>query len=296
MRKQLVNTIEDTLKKDSDLVLLLGDIGVYGFKDAFSNFPERVYNIGILEDATVSLAAGMAKTDLIPVIHTIAPFLVERCYEQLKVDFGYQALGGNFISVGASYDYASLGCTHHCPGDVGILQYIPGMEIYVPGNSEEFNALFQSAYNNGKPSYFRLSERENTMSIMTDHGKASLIKNGDAITVIAIGPVLDKVIPALEGLDASLIYYNSLSPFDNNILLENIVKTGKVLIVEPFYSGTISRQIYKTFNETDIQISLKSIGVPNEFLRSYGKAEDHDIAIGLTEKNIHITAKELINA
>ena len=62
MRKQLVKTVEDTLKNDSSLVLLLGDIGVYGFKDSFSSFPDRVYNIGILEDATVSLAAGLAKT------------------------------------------------------------------------------------------------------------------------------------------------------------------------------------------------------------------------------------------
>lgn len=296
MRKQLVKTVENTLSIDSNLILLLGDIGVYGFKDAFSNFPERVYNIGILEDATVSLAAGLSKTGLIPVIHTIAPFLVERCYEQLKVDFGYQNLGGNFISVGASYDYASLGCTHHCPGDVGILQYIPGMEIYVPGNSQEFDALFKSSYKNGKPSYFRLSERENTYSSNVEHGKATVIKKGNSLTVVAVGPVLDKVIPALDDLDASLLYYNSISPFDKKTLQENLANTGKILTIEPFYSGTISNQIFETFNQIDLKISLKSIGVPNQFLRAYGKAEDHDNAIGLTEENIHKIAKELINA
>tara|TARA_A100001015_G_C15042588_1_gene740793 strand:+ start:4476 stop:5366 length:891 start_codon:yes stop_codon:yes gene_type:complete len=296
MRKQLVKTVEDTLKNDSSLVLLLGDIGVYGFKDSFSSFPDRVYNIGILEDATVSLAAGLAKTDLIPVIHTIAPFLVERCYEQLKIDFGYQALGGNFISVGASYDYASLGCTHHCPGDVGILQYIPGMEIYVPGTSEEFNALFKSSYNNGKPSYFRLSERENSNSCISEHGKATVLKRGNDLTVIATGPVLDEVMPAIEGLDVNLIYCNSISPFDKDTLKQNISKTGKILSIEPFYSGTTAKAIYESFSEINNQILLKSIGVPNNFLRSYGKAEEHDKEIGLSEENIHKVVKELINA
>lgn len=296
MRKQLVKTIEDTLQNDPDLILLLGDIGVYGFKEAFTDFPDRVYNIGILEDATVSVAAGLAKTNLIPVIHTIAPFLVERCYEQLKIDFGYQSLGGNFISVGASYDYASLGCTHHCPGDVGILQYIPGMEIYVPGSSQEFNTLFKEAYNNGKPSYFRLSERENNTSYSPKHGKASVIKNGENLTVIAVGPVIDNVLQAMEDLDASILYYNSISPFDKDTLQQNISETGKVLIIEPFYSGTTSRLVCEALSELDIKNSIKSIGVPNKFLRSYGTAEDHDKAIGLSESYIHDFAKEFINA
>jgi transketolase len=295
VRKQLVKTVGDTLKKDPDLVLLLGDIGVYGFKDSFTEFSNRVYNIGILEDATVSLAAGIAKTNLIPVIHTIAPFLVERCYEQLKIDFGYQALGGNFISVGASYDYASLGCTHHCPGDVGILQYIPGMEIYVPGSSEEFNSLFKTAYNNGKPSYFRLSEQENISSYLTEHGKASVIKHGKSLTVVVVGPVIDNVIFALEDIDASIIYYNSISPFDKTTLQKNISETGKILLVEPFYTGTISKLIYEALSEIDMPVSIKSIGVPNKFLTAYGKAEHHNKAIGLDRNNIHNVAKEFIN-
>jgi transketolase len=122
MRKQFVQTVERLLSEDEKIVLLLGDIGVFGFRNSFQKHPKRVYNIGILEQSTVSLAAGMSMTGLIPVVHTITPFVVERCVEQLKNDFCYQKLGGNFISVGGSYDYAALGCTHHCPADVGILR------------------------------------------------------------------------------------------------------------------------------------------------------------------------------
>ena len=135
MRKQLVKTVESILESNKRSVLLLGDIGVFGFRKSIERYPNRAYNIGILEQTTIGLAAGLSKTNLIPIVHTIAPFLVERAYEQLKIDFGYQELNGNFISVGSSYDYASLGPTHHCPGDVSMLKNIPNMQIIVPGNS-----------------------------------------------------------------------------------------------------------------------------------------------------------------
>jgi transketolase len=201
MRKQLAKTVLDVMEKDPRVVLFLGDIGVYGFREAFNRFPDRTYNIGILEQASVSVAAGLAIEGMIPVFHTIAPFLVERALEQLKVDFGYQGLGGNFISVGASYDYSTLGCTHHCPGDVQALKTIPGMQIIVPGHPKEFDLAFRFEYANGKPTYFRLSERSNKEPF-----SGYTIKDGAKGTVVAIGPMRDRVIEACQDLDVSNIY------------------------------------------------------------------------------------------
>ena len=293
MRGQLVKTVERHLELDEKTVLLLGDIGVFGFRNAFNNFPQRVFNIGILEQATVSLASGLAKTKLIPIIHTIAPFLVERSFEQIKVDFGYQRLGGNFISVGASYDYASLGCTHHCPGDVGILQCIPGMEIIVPGTGVEFDSLFQQAYNNNHPTYYRLSEHENPSSQIVRFGQANVLKSGSLVTVIAVGPVLQCVLPAVENLDVSLLYYTTVAPFDRHTLLKNLAASGKVLIVEPFYSGTLSYEVCQSLRSKPV--ICESVGVPREFLHHYGVANDHDKYIGFTVDNIRSKLKALIN-
>ena len=99
MRKQLIDTMSKTLEKNKETVLLLGDIGVHGFRHAKKKFPNRVYNIGILEQTTVSLAAGLKIAGFTPTVHTIAPFLIERAYEQIKVDFCYQGLGGNLVTV-----------------------------------------------------------------------------------------------------------------------------------------------------------------------------------------------------
>ena len=293
MRKQFVKTVEIQLKRDERLVLLLGDIGVFGFQKAFKAVPERVFNIGILEAATVSLAAGLAKVDLIPIVHTIAPFLVERAFEQIKIDFGYQRLGGNFVSVGASYDYASLGCTHHCPGDVGVLQNIPEMEIVVPGTAAEFDALFQQTYADGRPTYYRLSESENLTSQPVIFGKANMLKKGSLATVVAVGPTLGYILPAVEGIDVGVIYYTTVAPFDYDTLRANLAISGKILLVEPFYSGTLARDVsLATYPK---QVTIDFVGVPREFLTHYGQAEMHDQAIGFTSGKIRARLEALIN-
>lgn len=293
MRKQFVTTVEKKLRLDEKVVLLLGDIGVFGFNKAFTDFANRVYNIGILEPATVSLASGLAQSGLIPVVHTIAPFLIERSFEQIKIDFGYQKLGGNFVSVGASYDYASLGCTHHCPGDVGLLQNIPGVEIIVPGTASEFDSLFSQAYDDGLPTYYRLSERENDEAQNVILGQANVLKKGSLATVVAFGPTLNHVLPAVEGLDVGVLYYTTVSPFDEKTLRENVAKTGKIILIEPFYSGTTAYQVVKALD--GMAARIKFIGVPKEFLTHYGQAVEHDKAIGLTAKNIRKKLEALIH-
>lgn len=289
MRKQLVKTIGDLLRKNDKVILLLGDIGVFGFKKSFEEYPERIYNIGILEQSTIGVAAGMSMTGLIPIVHTIAPFLVERCFEQLKDDFGFQKLGGNFISVGASYDYAALGATHHCPGDVGILKNIPGMEIVVPGTSSEFDTLLKQAYANGNPTYYRLSERENGVSQDVSFGKANVIKKGSKATVIAIGPMLEDVIRACQNEDVTILYYTTISPFDSEILKINC-DSGKILLCEPYYEGILTHNIISALKPK--KITIETIGVPHQFITKYGKAEEHDEYLNMTAKSIH---KKLVN-
>ena len=154
MRSQFTKSIIDIFKKNKKILLILGDIGVFGFKDLIKKKNSRAINIGILEQATISFAAGLSKIGFIPIVHTIATFMVNRAFEQLKLDFGYQKLNGNFISIGASYDYAALGCSHHCPEDVNLMKNIPNMQIIIPGNSSEFHQLFTQSYKKKLPKCF----------------------------------------------------------------------------------------------------------------------------------------------
>ncbi|KKS80215.1 MAG: hypothetical protein UV54_C0013G0015 [Candidatus Beckwithbacteria bacterium GW2011_GWA2_43_10] len=287
MRQQLVKTVSDLLKKDKRLILLLGDIGVYGFQQAFKDFPDRVYNIGIFEQATVSLAAGLAKTGLIPVFYSIAPFIAERALEQLKIDFGYQQLRGNFVSVGGSYDYAALGATHQCPADVNILKQIPGMKIIVPGTAEEFDRLFREVYSLPGPHYFRLSESVNKVSFPVKFGCLKVIRKGKKAAVLAVGPMLDKVLEASRGLDVSVIYCTTVAPMDK------YNQNNKLLICEPYYSGALTAEILKACYPRPMIID--QLGVPNKFLKHYGRREEQDKQLGLTVAAINQRLRRLIN-
>ena len=283
MRKQFIRTTEEVMAKDERLVVLLGDIGVFGFRNAFQQFPQRIYNIGICEQAMTGMAAGLSKEGLVPVVHSIAPFVVERCLEQLKVDFCYQKLGGNIVSVGGSYDYAALGCTHHCPGDVALLKALPGLEIVVPGTPQEYDQLFRASYANGRLTYFRLSERSNPQSFDVEFGRAKIIQQGQRATVVAVGTALAPTLAATQDLDVTVLYYTTVTPFDGDTLKQHSA-SGKIILVEPFYTGTLAADIHAAMGST--AVAIETIGVPHRFLTNYGHAEEHDEAIGLTAANI----------
>lgn len=291
MRKQFVKTVENVLKDNNETILLLGDIGVFGFRESFKNHPNRVYNIGILEQSTVSLAAGLSNVGFTPIVHTIAPFLVERALEQLKVDFGYQEMSGNFVSVGSSYDYAGLGPTHHCPGDVQQLLTIPNMEILLPGTSEEFDKLFNQSYDNENPTYFRLSEYENETSVDVEIGKANVIKTGSKATIVCVGNMLQKVLESTKDMDVTVLYYTSIRPFDNETLEEHF--NENIILVEPYYEGGLNYIINKTLKGK--KYSLSNIGVPVNFLTNYGTKVEHDENLGLDVLGIKNKIEECIN-
>jgi len=291
MKNQFTKTVESLFRKDPRLVLLLGDIGVYGFRNTIKKYPTRAFNIGILEQSTIGVAAGLALGGYIPVIHTIAPFLVERALEQIKIDFGYQKLNGNLVSIGASYDYSALGCTHHCPGDVGIMSNVPGSQIIVPGNAHDFNTLFRKIYMKGL-NYFRLSEKTHTETVGVNFGKANVIKKGGLATIVAVGPTLSDVIEATKNLDVTILYYTTIQPFDFTTLKKNL-KNNKIVTIEPYYKGVIASKIIEKMG--DISLSIKTIGVPHEFIHQYGQVSEHDKYCGLDVEGIRRTIQGFLN-
>ena len=292
MRNEFSGVMGRELAANVDSVLILGDIGVYGHRESFLKYPDRVFNIGILEQSMISFAAGLAIEGISPTVHTIAPFLVERAFEQIKIDFGYQSLGGNFITVGASLDYAGLGATHHCPGDVGMMLNIPGTEIYVPGTATEFSEQFSWSSRNQKISYFRLSETKNKQSIGVKRRKGFLIKSGNLATVIAVGPMFDVVIEATSDLDVTILYYNTVAPFDADLLKSNL-NSGKLFIVEPFYENTLATVTQPILR--DQAVLVRSKGVPRRFITKYGKIEQHYEEFGLNAQSIRREIQEMVD-
>ncbi len=144
----------EIMDKDERVIVLLGDIGVYAFKDVFEKYPKRCYNVGILEQSMVGMAAGLAMAGFIPIIHTISPFLVARAYEQIRDDFGFQELKGTFVGVNVYDTNPNLGLTHSCPEDLRLMINVPGMQLHTPVNGNDFDRLLKENYT--KLNYFRI--------------------------------------------------------------------------------------------------------------------------------------------
>lgn len=287
-----MDVASSVLDENANASLLLGDIGAFGFRRMLSNFPERVFNIGILEQSMISIAAGLSSEGVIPTVHTIAPFIVERAYEQIKVDFGYQSLAGNLVSVGASFDYAALGCTHHCPADVNLISNIPGARTYIPGHPDEFSRMYLSEWNNGSLNYFRLSETRNRESFPLNIGESIRIQDGNEAIVIAVGPILDEILEFSKKIDIEIHYVNGFkSESEINFDLKTNSKT--VIFVEPYYSGQLLQSSLSTFATK--HYSIHQIGVPKKFIRKYGSYRDQLEFLKLNSQNLELRIREIIN-
>jgi len=279
MRQAFGTTVSDLLEHDDRVAVVLAEISTSYFEHATAALPDRVINVGIMEQTMVGVAAGFAMEGFLPIAHSLSPFMAERAYEQLKVDFGYQGLGGTFVGVGGSYDYASSGGTHHAPADVGVMLGIPGMEVLIPGNGDEMDALLRSTYANGSPTYIRAGVATNAETHPSMPGHIDVIRRGSEATVLAIGPMLDRTVAACDGLDVTVAYTTSLRPFDV-ARLAAIAGAAPVLVtVEPFYEGTAAPVVTAAFGDRPVR--YVSIGVPRAFIHAYGEPEDLDADVGL---------------
>lgn len=283
MRRAMVRDVSSMIRNEEDTSLFLVDIGVWAFRDILKDYPGRAMNIGIFEDGMVSLAAGMALGGIIPTVYGISPFIVNRAMEQLKLDFAYQGLQGNFITTGAAYDFSTLGYSHYCPEDLGVISMIPGFEFVAPGTAAEFSKLFGQTRRNGHPTYYRLSDHTNKTEAEVEFGKAAVIQTGSRATVVAVSTMLDTVLEACRGRDVSILYYTTLLPFDRSTLREHY-NGGKILLCEPHYEGTLSYEICRTF--ADLPVRISCAGVEREILRKYGTKAENDRYSGITAETI----------
>ena len=284
MREQAGETAAGLLLEDPRVAVVLAEISTEQFRHAMGHDPARAVNVGIMEQTMVGVAAGFAMEGFLPIVHSITPFLIERPLEQIKLDFGYQGLGGTFVSVGGSYDYTAEGFTHHSPGDVQAMLTVPGMQVLVPGTADELDGLFRATYSNDHPTYIRPSTVTNAESRGVEVGRLEVIRRGARATVIAVGPMLDRTLAAVADMDATVLYVTSVAPFDADGLVRETADADDVIAVMPFLAGTMAPAITTALSHRIARYGW--IGVEPTILREYGTAADHDRARGLDTAGI----------
>jgi transketolase len=283
MRERFVQITTELLDSDPLLALVLADIGEDSFEPARRRHPDRVINLGIREQLLISVAGGLALTGLRPIAHTFASFLVERPFEQIKIDLGHQDVGAVLVSAGASYDYPAYGLTHLAPGDVAVLDTLAGWTIHVPGHPDEAQRLLRAAAAGTGRVYVRLSEQANA-SVLAPGGAGdgfSVLRTGSpagAGTVIAVGPLADAVLAATAGLDVTVLYAATIRPFDGATVRATL-GTPNLVLVEPYLAGTSVAAATDALR--DMPHRVLGLGVGRAELRRYGTPQEHQAAHGL---------------
>jgi transketolase len=279
MRDRFIATTGRLLDEDPRVAVVLADISADGFAPARHRHPERVINVGIREQLLVGVGGGLALTGLRPVVHTFASFLVERPFEQVKLDFGHQGVGGVLVSAGASYDWPAGGFTHMAPGDVALLDTLDEWTVHVPGHPDEAETLLRHAVAAGDDRvYVRLSLQSNAHPLAVRGGGGFVtVREGRDGTVVAVGPMLDHVLAAVEGLDVTVLYAATVRPFDGAAL--RAAGHQDVVLVEPYLAGTSTAAANDAL--ADLPHRVLALGVGRRELRRYGQLDEHLTAHGL---------------
>ncbi|MCI3271751.1 transketolase family protein [Streptomyces cylindrosporus] len=278
------DTVTQEMDTDPRLAVVLADISTPEFADAAARHPGRVVNVGIREQLMIGTACGMALTGLRPVVHTIASFLTQRPYEQIKL-LGHQGAAAVLVGYGASYDITEQGRTHFAPEDVALFETLPGWTIHVPGHPDEARQVLLDALRGDDCVYIRLSARVNHQAHPT--GGFRTIRQGRAGTVLAVGPTLDTVLRATAHRDVTVLYASTVRPFDEIALRTAVLAADHpdVVLVEPYLAGTSAHHVDRTL--VHVPHRLLALGVSRDTeLHAYGSPEDHDIAHGLDEAGI----------
>ena len=157
MRNEFGKFIVDIAEKDDKVVLIIGDFG-YGVTDEFrEKFPNRFFNFGICEQSTIGAAAGMALEGLKPYVYTITPFLIERPFEQIKLDIDQQCVNVKLVGYA---DYPTQGPTHAELEGKEVMRLFKNIDSYFPKNNKETREFLDKMYKSNKPAFISLKKHK----------------------------------------------------------------------------------------------------------------------------------------
>lgn len=284
MRDRFGEVMADLLDSDPRVAVVMAAIGVsrLGEIGAVERHPARIVDVGIREQLMIGVAGGLALAGMRPFVHSYAPFLVERPFEQIKLDLAHQDAGAALVSIGASFDAAPEGRTHQSPGDVALIGTLPAWEIHVPGHADEAELLLRDAARHDGGLYIRLSSSSNSDAQPIVPGRFHQVRDGRSATIIAVGPMLDPVLEGTRDLDVAVHYAATVRPFDHSALVA--APSSDVVLVEPYLDGTSANEVNAALRHRPHR--LLTIGVPPTEHRRYGRPDEHAAAHGLDPTSI----------
>lgn len=264
--------------------------------------PERFFNVGIAEQNLIGTAAGMSLAGKIPFASSFAMFAAGRAFEIIRNTVAYPFLNVKIAATHAGLTVGEDGASHQAIEDISLMRSIPNMTVINPADCIEAEQAVLKAAEYVGPVYIRLGrmavEDVYDSSYQFEIGKGVELKEGNDVTIIATGIMVQKALKAAaslkdQGIDARVINIHTIKPIDKEIIIKAARETGIIVTAEEHsIIGGLGSAVLEVLSDT-CPVPVRRIGVMDTFGES-GKPEDLMKKYMLTEENIENSCKEMM--
>jgi len=243
MRNAFINTVLDACAQRDDIFIISGDAGLGVFDDFKERYPQRFLNLGVAEQNMTGFAAGLAMTGFKVVVYNIIPFLLYRCYEQVRNDICYQELPVILVGIGSGVTYAPMGMSHYAVEDIGIASTLPNLQVLSPCDPVEARCAANHALAASQPVYVRLAKRGEPdlhPGKIEDIALPQVLRAGGQVALLCHGSITEEVLKAhamlvAEGCCPLLVSVPMVQPLPVEQLRNLLGGMRAVVVVEEHY-------------------------------------------------------------
>ncbi|MCE5188101.1 MAG: transketolase family protein [Eubacteriales bacterium] len=250
---------------------LSGSLGTGRF---CAQFPERSFNLGIMEANACSMAAGLSVTGYVPFVHSFAVFSSRRMADQIFLSCAYAGLNVKIIGGDAGVSAAVNGGTHMAFEDLGVLRSIVGLRLFEPTDNVMVKALIPQLATQYGVDYIRMPRRS-VVKIYDEGerftpGEAKLLREGSDVTIIASGVLVSEALLAANalaetGIEARVLDCFTIQPLDTKCVVESARTTGCVVTAENHnIIGGLGSAVAEALGEF-APVPMERVGVKNAF-------------------------------
>ena len=274
MRNSVIKEITKYAGLNKKAFLITGDAG-FGILDEFkAKFPSRFLNLGVAEQNMISFASGLSLCGYKVFIYNIIPFLMYRCYEQVRNDICYQELDITLIGIGSGVTYAPQGMTHYSIEDIAIARSLPNLTVLSPADPLEARKCAKFACKSEKPVYIRIAKSGEPLIheyLKTPIGRPIIVQEGSGVAVLFHGSVSSEVMQAIKITKRlpMVISVPMIQPLDTNFLERKLKNIHTVITVEEhFVDGGLGSIVADWILLKKLPLKLKKLGIKNEFIHA----------------------------
>jgi len=281
LRNIIIKKLIQATIKDPDIILLTSDLGYNAFEPFREQFPKQFYNLGVSENNMVGVGSGLALRGKKVFIYSILPFLIFRCFEQIRNIICHNNLNVKLLGAGGGFSYGNQGVSHNTTEDLSILRSLPNLTIFTPGTHIETTLAFDIMMRQNGPGFIRLGKVPN----MEFHprepkyllGDGIIIKDGYEIVIFCIGNIIEDVMEAANkldqlGLNTQVVSFITIKPINKDYIIKMSQAFRAIFTVEEHGElGGLGTAISEILVESNTSNTFfRRIGVNNKNLLEIG--------------------------